>query len=61
MNRFIVVHTSIGGMAELYNVGFFDAKTPEEAEKKARKQWNTTESLFVMSTDELCDGWSFYI
>jgi len=60
MKRYLVIYNFNSGIAELGNVGLFDADTESEAREKARKQWNTTARLYAIALDDCQDGWSYY-
>lgn len=60
MQKFLIVYAGNGGIAELYNVGVFEAESASEAKGFARRQWNTTASLYATPVDELHDGWSYF-
>ncbi len=61
MKRYLVIYHLNSGIAELANVGLFDAETKREARKKAQKQWNTTAILDAIALDDCVDGWSAYL
>lgn len=60
MNKYLVVYNFNSGIAELGNVGIFHADSKKEAREKARNQWNTTASLYVIDLEDCKDGWCYY-
>ena len=61
MKRFLVVHNPNSGIAELSNVGVFEAEDAAGARLRARESWNTTARLAAFDLDVCPDGWSYYI
>tara|TARA_R100000655_G_scaffold85596_1_gene125508 strand:+ start:1146 stop:1355 length:210 start_codon:yes stop_codon:yes gene_type:complete len=60
IKRYLVIYNLNSGIAELGNVGVFNAETEVEARKVAKKQWRTTASLYAIALDDCQDGWSWF-
>lgn len=56
----VCVVPNSGGMAYLYNFGFFSADTKEKAIAAARKAFNTTGPIEAWPLDECGNGWTYY-
>lgn len=57
--KWLVLQPCQGGIAEIYNVGIFEASSPEEAKELARVAFYTTAKLEVVSIDQV-SHWSYY-
>jgi len=64
-NKYLVIHATNTGFAELGNVGLFNAATEKEAIAAAKTKWNlstgyTSTKLHAIDLEDCPDGWSYY-